>query len=125
MAFGMHADGDHQIIGLHEEFIFHLARADEDAFPALMWLWDAYYDSPAISPQQASALMHELLELWARHGVRAIRHSAGCACACCGFSAARCAPTRRFARAAIEPVHSLLIQARRCAHHTAYRLAQP
>ena len=68
MAFDMHADGDRQMIGLHEEFIFHLANADEDAFPALMWLWDAYYDSPAISPQQASALMHELLELWARHG---------------------------------------------------------
>ena len=68
MAFDMHADGDHQIIGLHEEFIFHLARADEDAFPTLMWLWDAYYDGPLISPQQASALMHELLELWARHG---------------------------------------------------------
>ena len=123
MAFDMHADGDRQMIGLHEEFIFDLARADEDAFPTLMWLWDAYYDSPPISPPQASAL-----SCWScgpGTGVMAIRHSVGCACACCGFSAARCAPTRRFARAAIEPVHSLLIQARRCAHHTAYRLAQP
>ena len=68
MAFDMHADGDQQMIGLHEEFIFQLAQADEDAFPTLMWLWDAYYDSPPISPQQASALVHELLELWARHG---------------------------------------------------------
>jgi hypothetical protein len=68
MPFDMYANGQHEAIEHHEEFIFALAQADAPRFPALSSLWDAYYDDPRISAAQASALLHELIALLASHG---------------------------------------------------------
>ncbi len=68
MPFDMYTNGHHEAIGHHEEFIFALAQADAPRFPALLLLWDAYYEGPRISSVQASGLLHELIALLASHG---------------------------------------------------------
>lgn len=68
MPFDMYANGQHEAIGHQEEFIFALAQEDGQRFPALSALWSAYYDDPLLSPEQAGALLHELIDLLASHG---------------------------------------------------------
>lgn len=63
MALDLYANGQHAAIGLQDEFMFALAAADVQRFPALSALWMAYYDDPALTPEQANALLHELIAL--------------------------------------------------------------
>lgn len=68
VAFDMLANGNHESIGHHEEFLFTLATEREERYPELLAIWESFYDSPRISARQAGALVHELVELLTQNG---------------------------------------------------------
>lgn len=68
MAFDMYFDDSRECIDHHEEFLFHLVQSDDERYPELLRLWEAFYDGPRISSTAAGALVHELLELVSAHG---------------------------------------------------------
>lgn len=68
MPLDLYANDQHAAIGLQDGFLFDLAQADAPRFPALAALWDAFYDDPVIPPEQANALLHELIALLDSHG---------------------------------------------------------
>ena len=59
----MYAGDRRELIDHHEEFIFSVAEQYENSFPELMRLWEQFYDGPRLSPAQAGAIVHELIEL--------------------------------------------------------------
>lgn len=68
MALDMYAADMHEAIGHHEEFIFTLFDENDHRFPVLSLILAELYDDPRLSPSQANALVHELLELLACNG---------------------------------------------------------
>ncbi|MEI2456889.1 hypothetical protein [Lysobacter firmicutimachus] len=64
----MSAGGRRESIRHDEEHVMVLADSDRARYPQLHALWDAFYDSPTLSPLQAGAIVHELIELLDRHG---------------------------------------------------------
>ena len=67
MAFDMYAGDRRERIESHEEFLFSLA-SDAPNYPELSALWENFYNSPRLSPQQANAVVHELIALLAANG---------------------------------------------------------
>lgn len=68
MGFDMSAGGRKESIHHDEEHVMVLAYADEARYPQLYALWEAFYDSPTLPPQQAGVIVYELVELLERHG---------------------------------------------------------
>ena len=68
MAFDMFAGDHHESIGHHEDFLLGLVEDDRARYPQLVSLRDAFYASPRISPCQAGALVHELIDLLSSNG---------------------------------------------------------
>ncbi|MEJ6001230.1 hypothetical protein [Paucibacter soli] len=68
MAFDMFANGNHERIDHHEEFLFALAGENEARYPELLAVWERFYDDPHISARQAGVLVHELIELLTQNG---------------------------------------------------------
>lgn len=66
MAFDMRLGQAVEAIPTHEEFVFQLIH--DERFPKLNWLWEQFYIDPQISPKQADALLHEVLNLWEQQG---------------------------------------------------------
>ena len=66
MAFEMYFDDHHETIEHHEEFLFALIP-NSVIFPELSRLWQAFYDSPTLQPDQANQLVHELIQLLAHN----------------------------------------------------------
>ena len=63
MAFDLHTAEISESIGNHEEFLFLLVEEQPDSYPQLSALWDAFYKSPGLSPEQAGTVVHELIDL--------------------------------------------------------------
>lgn len=68
MALDMFAGDSHDCIDHHEEFILDLAQMDEARYPELGAISALFYEGPRLSPRQAGALVHELIDLLAFHG---------------------------------------------------------
>ena len=68
MAFDMFAGDHHECIGHHEDFLLGLVGEDRARYPQLVSLRDAFYTSPRLSPRQAGALVHELIDLLSSNG---------------------------------------------------------
>lgn len=68
MAFDMYAGERSERIDHHEEFLFSLVAADESEYPQLMSIWERFYDGPCLAPEQAGAIVHELIELLSNNG---------------------------------------------------------
>ncbi|WP_158587212.1 hypothetical protein [Motilimonas pumila] len=66
MAFDMYADQLQEKIAHNEEFLFTYVNENED-FPLLNLVWEAFYDGPEIYPEQSNSLVHELISLKALH----------------------------------------------------------
>ncbi|MBV1910608.1 MAG: hypothetical protein KUG78_15000 [Kangiellaceae bacterium] len=62
MAFDMFLGKERACIDHHEEGLFAVIN-DDDSYPKLNWIWQEYYDSPLIQPNDANELVHELLAL--------------------------------------------------------------
>ena len=62
MAFDMYFRKERACIDHHEEGLFNVINED-DSYPKLNWIWQEYYDSPLIQPNDANDLVHELLAL--------------------------------------------------------------
>jgi hypothetical protein len=63
MAFDMYLGQRREKIDHHEEFSFELIE-DEAMYPELSRIWEGFYRSPVISPEQANRLVHELIMLF-------------------------------------------------------------
>lgn len=63
MAFDMQTSETSERINHHEDFLFLLVDEQPDRYPQLSILWDKFYDSPVLSPPQAEAIVHELIDL--------------------------------------------------------------
>ena len=68
MAFDMSAGDRQDCIDHPEEYILQLAAEKPAQYPELCDLWVAFYNGPSLSPEQAGALVHELLDLLLAHG---------------------------------------------------------
>ncbi|UXH79076.1 hypothetical protein [Roseateles amylovorans] len=68
MAFDMYVGDRREVIHEHETPLFTLAAASAGDFPQLNALWSRFYSDSSLYPEQAQALVHELLALHARHG---------------------------------------------------------
>ena len=64
----MSAGGREESIRHGEEYVLQMAADDAARYPQLHALWCAFFDDPRFSPQQAGAMVHELIELLDRHG---------------------------------------------------------
>ncbi len=71
MAFDLYADGRHEAIGEQDAYVFSLASQAPGDFPQLNALWARFYEVFNIDAEQAGALVHELLVLYARYGAHA------------------------------------------------------
>lgn len=68
MAFDMYAKDRHEAIHNQDEYIFSFASEAPHEFPQLNALWSKFYSDFNLYPEQAAALVHELLALHARYG---------------------------------------------------------
>jgi len=68
MGFDMSAGEREESIRHGEEYILQMVAEDAKCYPQLYALWRAFFDDPRFSPQQAEAMVHELIELLDRHG---------------------------------------------------------
>lgn len=66
MAFDMYADQLNENIEHNEEYIFSYIN-ELDEFPLLNWIWNQFYNSPRINPEQSNDIVHELIALSALH----------------------------------------------------------
>ena len=66
MAFDMYADQMEEKFEHNEEYLFSYINELEE-FPILNWIWEEFYKSPRISPDQANAIVHELIYLSTLH----------------------------------------------------------
>ncbi len=62
MAFDMYLAEKAEEISHHEESLLELISEDDD-YPTLNWLWEEFYNGPAIRPELANQLVHELIRL--------------------------------------------------------------
>ena len=66
VAFDMYADQLNENIEHNEEYIFSYIN-ELDEFPLLNWIWNQFYNSPRINPEQSNDIVHELIALSALH----------------------------------------------------------
>lgn len=81
MVFCMSLGGTSEDIALHEEYFLVMAAAHPRLYPALAAVWQRFHDNPAmaesrsetIAPDDANAIVHELIMLLAaNHADRAL-----------------------------------------------------
>ena len=77
MAFDMYSGERHEPIRDQDEFLFAFAEQDKGRYPVLLKLWANFYSEFVLTPQEAAALVHELLELHDRHEANAGKSMAG------------------------------------------------
>jgi hypothetical protein len=68
MAFDMYFGTRHEKIDTYEEHIFQLVLAAPERFPQLDSIGDRFYSDFSLSPEQANAVIHELLLLLEEQG---------------------------------------------------------
>lgn len=68
MSFEMFAGLLKASIEHHEEYFLQIASENAARFPELTAIWSSFYRDPMLSPRQASALVHELIDLLAEQG---------------------------------------------------------
>jgi len=68
VALDLYAGDVHESIHSHEEFLFTLASEQSTRYPVLLGVWDSFYKSPQLHPDQSGALVHELIELLSSNG---------------------------------------------------------
>jgi len=62
MSFDLKCGSKKESIRHHEEGLFAIV-AENDAYPALNWLWENFYSGPRITPERSNDLVHELIAL--------------------------------------------------------------
>jgi hypothetical protein len=65
MAFSMSLAGASEDIGGNEQYFLVMAAAQPRLYPALAAVWNQFYDSRPIAPDDANAIVHELIMLLA------------------------------------------------------------
>jgi hypothetical protein len=66
----MYAGDRHEAIHDQDEYIFSFALETTGAFPQLEAMWSRFYSEFSLTPEQAGALVHELLLLHKRFGAQ-------------------------------------------------------
>jgi hypothetical protein len=73
MTFSMSLAGASEAIGGNEQYFLVMAAAQPRRYPALAAVWNQFYDSQPIGPDEANAIVHELIMLLAaNHADRAL-----------------------------------------------------
>jgi hypothetical protein len=73
MAFCMFLGATQEAIGHHEEYVLVMVASDVKRYPVLSAVWQRFDQSPQIVPDEANAIVHELIMLLAaNHADRAL-----------------------------------------------------